>query len=330
MHGEMEKPLVSVICITYNQRRYIEETIDSFRSQITTFPFEIIVHDDASTDGTTEYLRAVEGVDSRVRCIIQEANQFSNKSIDYIKDYLLPAAKGRYIAFCEGDDFWIDKNKLQKQFDYMEANPGCTFCFTRARVIDGVSGDYVGYMGQGEVSRNLSASDLVRNWNVPTASTFFRKNEAIEYYETCNFYKPAGDFPRAVYLTAGGFAHYDSEPTSVYRFSVPGSMTSAAKHNEDVARIEAVEWIAMLSALDECLGRRLHKCLVEHAGYYVSQLSLEDQASDHLAVFVGEARASLSVKQAIRKKIVNVLRFFGFRIVKVRFSGLMKWRLEKM
>jgi len=132
-----ENIMVSIDCITYNHEDYIRDTIDSFLMQKTNFNYEILIHDDASTDRTaeiiTEYQKKYPDI---IKPIFQKQNQYSQgvKHISYKFNHT--RAKGKYIAFCEGDDYWIDENKLQKQVDFLETNPECTFCFHNAIVLD--------------------------------------------------------------------------------------------------------------------------------------------------------------------------------------------------
>ena len=111
----MNEIAVSVVCITYNQAEYIRDAINSFLMQKTDFNYEIIIHDDASTDQTIEILKYYERTYSDIiRVIYEEENQYS-KGVN-ISDTLFKLAKGKYIAFCEGDDFWTDKSKDCVQF----------------------------------------------------------------------------------------------------------------------------------------------------------------------------------------------------------------------
>ena len=117
-----DTPLVSVRCITYNHEPYIAQALDGFLMQKTNFPFEVIVHDDASTDRTAEIIREYEARFPKIiKPIYETENQYSKRdgSLRRIMD---AACKGKYIAFCEGDDYWIDENKLQRQVDFLEKN----------------------------------------------------------------------------------------------------------------------------------------------------------------------------------------------------------------
>ena len=112
----MEEIAVSVLCMTFNHGQYIKRALDSFIAQKTDFLFEIIVHDDASADYTTEILKEYElKYQTLIKVIFQKENQYS-KGINIIREKLLPSARGKYIAFCEGDDYWSDEYKLQKQY----------------------------------------------------------------------------------------------------------------------------------------------------------------------------------------------------------------------
>ena len=119
---------VSVICNTYNHGKYIAQTLDGFVMQKTSFPFEVLVHDDASTDDTADIIRKYEKkYPDIIKPIYQTVNQYSQK-VKITPTYQFPRVKGRYIAYCEGDDFWTDPEKLQKQFDAMESHPEVDMC----------------------------------------------------------------------------------------------------------------------------------------------------------------------------------------------------------
>ncbi len=121
--GELESDImVSISCVTYNHRFFIRQCLDGFFMQKTDFKFEVVIHDDASTDGTTEIIKEYEARHPEIiRPIYQTENQFS-KGIKPTWVFNAPRWKGKYVAFCEGDDYWIDPLKLQKQVAFLEAN----------------------------------------------------------------------------------------------------------------------------------------------------------------------------------------------------------------
>lgn len=126
----MNTPLVSICCITYNHAQFIRKCLDGFLMQQTDFPIEILIHDDCSTDGTTEIIREYETkYPDLIFPLYEEENQYSRGVAGKMDLYNYRRARGKYIAYCEGDDYWTDSQKLQKQVDFMEANPEYSVCF---------------------------------------------------------------------------------------------------------------------------------------------------------------------------------------------------------
>ena len=129
MKNKMNKTLVSICCITYNQKNYIKQCLDGFLMQKTDFKFEVLIHDDCSTDGTTEIIQEYEQkYPDIIKPLYENENQFS-KGGPVLNIYNFPRVKGKYVAICEGDDYWTDPYKLQKQVDFLEQNPDYTICF---------------------------------------------------------------------------------------------------------------------------------------------------------------------------------------------------------
>ena len=122
--------IVSICCITFNHAPYIRECLEGFMMQKTNFAFEILIHDDCSTDGTTEIIKEYESkFPEIIKPLYEEENQWV-KGRRGNKEFNFPRAQGKYIALCEGDDYWTDPLKLQKQVDFLEANPDYGMCYT--------------------------------------------------------------------------------------------------------------------------------------------------------------------------------------------------------
>lgn len=135
----MEDVKVSVICLVYNHEKFLRRCLDGFVNQKVNFTFEVLIHDDASTDSSKDIIiEYYEKYPNILNPIFEKENQYS-KHISISNNILLPKAQGKYIAFCEGDDYWCDDTKLQKQFDYMEEHPECSMC-THNTIIHDLSG----------------------------------------------------------------------------------------------------------------------------------------------------------------------------------------------
>jgi glycosyltransferase involved in cell wall biosynthesis len=225
-HSRRKSPgLVSVVCTAYNQETYIRDTLDSFLSQKTEFPFEIIVHDDASTDATPEILRDyAKRFPEIVKPVVQQENQYSQggfKPIVYASEY----AEGEYIAVCEADDYWLSDNKLQLQVEALEANPGLDFCFHPAicmrngRLEEKSGWDY-------GADRVFGVGSILRCANghfAPTCSYMFRRRVLESMPDWFFGSAPVGDFFLEMYGASRGGALYLASPRSVYRKNSQGS-----------------------------------------------------------------------------------------------------------
>lgn len=170
------KPLVAIRCITYNHEPYIRDALEGFVMQKTDFPFVAIVHDDASTDRTADIIREYAAkYPDIIKPIYETENQYSkgDGSMSRMMNDVCVATGAKYIALCEGDDYWTDALKLQKQVDFLESHPDCVYLFADARLHydDGISEDTYGVE-----SREYSGLDLYTTWMVPTPTVIYRKN----------------------------------------------------------------------------------------------------------------------------------------------------------
>ena len=121
-------PVVSICCATYNHVHFIRQCLDGFVMQKTDFPFEVLIHDDASTDGTQDIIREYEAkYPDIIKPIYQKENQYS-KGVRVSLVYNYSRVRGKYVALCEGDDYWTDPYKLQKQVDFLENHPDYVMC----------------------------------------------------------------------------------------------------------------------------------------------------------------------------------------------------------
>lgn len=218
---------VSVYCCTYNHEKYIRQTLESFVNQKTNFAVKFIVHDDASTDSTAQIIKEfADKYPDKIFPIFQTENKYS-QHISIIEDYICPVIEGDYVASCEGDDFWTDDNKLQLQYDYMQAHPECTICIHDTDVIN-EDGSYQNKLYNGEtVDRDYSMSEIILAGPSHTGhtSSFFYKRKFASIKKEFQM-KDVSDFSRLLYATSEGYAHYIGKSMSVYRWAADGSWTN--------------------------------------------------------------------------------------------------------
>ena len=172
---ERTVPLLSIVCFTYKQEKFIAECMDGFLIQETTFPVEIIIHDDASPDRTAEIVRAYHDKYPRlIRPIFQTENQY-RQGKDFTRDVYI-GAKGDYIAICEGDDYWTDPAKLQAQVDYLEKHSESALCCHRVKAMDTeCQKELFQYPGLVYRTGTYSTEQLLQDDFVPTCSVVFRR-----------------------------------------------------------------------------------------------------------------------------------------------------------
>lgn len=172
-----DKPLVAIHCITYNHEQYIKTALEGFVMQQTNFPFVAIVHDDASTDGTAAIIREYAAKYPKIiKPIFETENQYSkrNGSVSRIMREAINATEAKYVAYCEGDDYWTDPLKLQKQVDFLEADPDYSMCFHNA-IEHWEDGSVPDHLFASLEKRDYDYKEMGSGWNVPTASAVIRK-----------------------------------------------------------------------------------------------------------------------------------------------------------
>lgn len=211
--------LVSVICMCYNHENYIKTALDGFLKQKTNFAYEVIVHDDASTDKSPEIIRNyAEKNPQIITAILQKENQYS-KGINSTKLFVLPYVKGKYIAYCEGDDYWIDDRKLQKQVDFLENHLEYTACVHNTKIYNCQKRKFVGYISKKNIDYDIQLSEVINrgSYAYQTSSLLMRKEFFCEETPYSIFAKGFKDWPLAIMLNLNGKIRYFRDTMSVYR-----------------------------------------------------------------------------------------------------------------
>ena len=233
-------PLVSISCLTYNHAPYLRQCLDGFVMQITSFPIEILIYDDASGDGTQniieEYQKKYPDI---IKPIYQTENQYSKGvKVGFVYNY--SRAKGEYIAFCEGDDYWIDPLKLQRQVDFLEGNPEYVLTYTGAYIVNANSEKQRWrYFLQKRYSGDVTKYLFCKGSFIITAKTCYRSDYIAEFTHEKSmipFPLKMGDLPLWLFLSLKGKFKYIDEKTTCYRI-LP---QSASHFKEREKRIEYI------------------------------------------------------------------------------------------
>jgi glycosyltransferase involved in cell wall biosynthesis len=239
---EATQPLVNVRCITFNHVDYIADALRGFLIQETPFPFSIVVHDDASTDGTVDILESFQRRYPRIMQVIRQPENIYSKG-DRPHRHMAPFLKGKYIAACEGDDYWIDPHKLVTQIDFLERHPDYVISGHRAftRVGPNVEADpYAGFGWQ----HDWSASQLKQgDAFIPTATRVYRNFHFDEPFESRFILN--GDVLLLSRLGSYGKAKFHPEILpSCYRLHAGGIWSMVAEDDQVASFVSSRLWIA--------------------------------------------------------------------------------------
>lgn len=223
-------PVVSVFNWVYNHVDYIRESIESILVQKTTFPIEIIIHDDASNDGTADIIKEYERKYPHLfRNILHTENQWSQgKSV---MTPLFEKPKGKYLALTHGDDYWTDPHKLQKQVDFLETNPKYSSSITLFNVLetDTIKPYYNPIF---KIKNEFNTKDIIENWFTQTATLVFKKEILNNLPEFYNFYQI--DFTLLLLISLNGNIKLIPEFCSVYRNHNNGISKQASTLDNDL------------------------------------------------------------------------------------------------
>ncbi|MFN8348266.1 MAG: glycosyltransferase family 2 protein [Spirosomataceae bacterium] len=277
---------VSVVILTYNQKNFIGKAIESALAQQTDFDFEILVGDDCSTDGAQEVIQSYQdNYPNKVKAVLHSVNLGQNGLFNTIET--LKSAKGSYIAPMDGDDYWTDPKKLQKQVDFMEAHPDFSACFHNALVTyeDGTSAHELNPATQKEI---ITVEDLIGEdeiWFMATSAVLFKNG--LMYYPDWFLQSSSGDIPRYVILAKQGPIGYIPGVMSVYRKNRGGA--SFRDHYRDSRFL--YNRIQMYSGINKELNYQYDKMLKRNiARYYRMMLDARQYQKSYFR------RAGLALK----------------------------------
>lgn len=329
---------VRVSCFTYNHARYIMDAMNGFVMQQTTFPFVCTIVDDASTDGEQEVIRKYfqEHFDLQKSSIAYEkdanyghitfAQHKTNNNcyfaVIYLKEnhfsqkrsktpYLTDWKDTKYVALCEGDDYWIDPLKLQKQVDYLEGNNDC--CMTACAA---------NWVSDGKIIKNDKISDEPRDLTteevilgsggyLATCSLVYDRSKLNDRIPQWRKNANVGDYPLQIQGTLEGKLHYFPDTMCVYRYGCPGSWTSI-NLGEDKQRTydhwkKEIDW---MMELDNATQKKYKSAICQHLKCYFSELYPRRMAAFKDYLYVVFAVGSWHYYERMIKDVVK--RIFNY------------------
>ena len=216
--------MVSIKCMVFNHEVFLRDCLEGIISQKTSFKFEAIVHDDCSTDGSADIIREyAEKYPDIIKPILEEENLFS-KHDGSIYQVLSTHSHGKYIAICEGDDYWIDPYKLQKQVDFLEQHSDYSMCCSRAKSYSQLENCFKSDVACYNKNQMMNPKDIIRKGGlfIASCSIVYRNSIRDSYPDYCLLCH-VGDYPLQIFCAMKGKCYYFNEAMSVYRVDNPSS-----------------------------------------------------------------------------------------------------------
>lgn len=281
--------LVSIECVTYNHENFIADAIESFLMQKTDFAFEILIYDDASTDRTADIIKEYENMYPEIiKPIYQTENQYS-KGV-YVEMMNLNRVKGKYIATCEGDDYWTDPYKLQKQVEFMEEHPEYSMCVHAANRVSSLKKKVLSSVKPSMQSREMSIDEIIEGGGefIATNSILYSKEKVLDlppFY----FNAPVGDYPLVIHGALQGKVYYMEDNMSAYRVGVIGSWTEREMTSFEKKKKHLEEINKMLDEINQ------------YTNYQYEQVITRTQKRNLLCLLLQEGRRKEAKKEEFRE-----------------------------
>ena len=261
--------LVSVFCLAYNHEDYIRRALDSMVCQQTDFPYEIFVHDDASTDRTAEILREYEArYPDKIHGYYEAVNQYNNPDLHFTRDLLVPLSSGEFFAFCECDDSWEDPLKLQRQVDFLRAHPEHVMCVHTAynHVVGTDESQDEIYPAITE-ERDYDAEEIIRTGaGLFATNSFMIRREAYVDPPDCFRIQDLSDYTILMYAAFQGKIHCLKETMSRHNEGVKNSWTVRIWNDPEKHIAHQKAMVKLLQGIDSYYEGKYHEAFAETIG----------------------------------------------------------------
>lgn len=312
-------PVLSICCITFNHEQFVRETIEGFLMQETTFPVEIAIHDDASSDMTVsivqDYSRSYPGL---FRLVLRRQNQFQQSGYAFLWEFLAEA-RGEFIAVCEGDDYWTSIDKLELQVQKLVKDPQAAFCGGKTRIVKDVAGELVevGTIKPARIKSSYQLNDILKHYSFHTSTFIFRPREILPKLKSATFANANGDEVMLALCAAAGPVLYVDKYLSVYRLHSGGVWAG------ETAVRRWRKGFDTLSAIDTHFGFRHRSALLRRQKRNVVDVTRE--LSNH-----GDREGVAQVLQQCRQEVATFGWSFprmlemlsGWFLLRAKWNGL--------
>lgn len=295
---------ITIYCLAYNHEKYIEKTIQGFIEQKTTYSMQILIHDDASTDNTRNIIQKYAQLyPDLIIPIFQSENQYS-KGVNIFKTYIQPKILGKYVACCEGDDYWCNPNKIQMQIDFLEHNTHYSACTHNTERIQEDGESCHSFINKNDTDYDIDADEVIRKGAelFHVNSMVYRISDRLKMPES--FIIPeVGDYPLMVYMSMLGPIHYISRVMSVYRINSSGSWTERMKSDRNKRINHSNNVIKALNNMDEYSHHRYHTSFQSVIKY--TELRKCVYQKDYLRIMLHPSYWRIIIRRIIRKRANN-------------------------
>lgn len=325
---------VIIRCLVYNHEPYLRDCLNGIVLQKTNFPFKAVVHDDCSTDNSAAIIREyAERYPEIIEPVYATENRYSRGLLESVMASLTETSKNEYTAWCEGDDYWIDPNKLQKQVDFLDTHPNYVMICSNAEVENCgqfLTSDDLSRMSWPcySKSRKMSVEDIIRNggWFIHSCTILYRSFLKEDYPPEAR-YCSVGDYPLQIFAALKGDVFYLHEKTAVYRFASPGSWTERSSRKASLKDVASwVKIIRMLEALNKYSAYMLNSVFKDVIRKYITDLVIENPdmlesvcykvGYVFLSDYMPHNNERKSLKKRIKAQMVNI-KWYPFAVQKL-------------
>lgn len=285
---------VSVCMITYNHSKFISKAIEGVLKQETDFSYELVIGEDCSTDNTKEICnKYLQKHPDKIKLLAAETNQGIVKN--FIKT--ISNCSGEYIAICEGDDYWIDTLKLQKQSDYLDKNPDCSFCYTNCyRFNDGVDEIREVLINDSPPTKYNLLYYLKESPLIPHCTKVFRRSAQPQELPDWFYSGMKSDFILNIFHSEKGNIGYINDITSCYRVHI-GGIISQTKRIDNYQNS-----LLVINKLQDFFKPKYYEILQGYRAFHYEQIAFEYVRNKNISLFIKNIYKALRIRKRITLK----------------------------